>query len=77
VGDEVLLTVTDDGPGVDTSIVDQMFEPFATNTPDGTGLGLAIAAYVLQLHKGRISYRKHATRGACFQIALRRIPASS
>lgn len=70
--DEVVITVTDDGPGVAPAIADSMFEPFATTTQDGTGLGLAIAAYVIQLHKGRISYRKHPTRGACFQVRLHR-----
>ncbi|HLL24998.1 MAG TPA: ATP-binding protein [Kofleriaceae bacterium] len=71
-GGDVVLTVTDDGPGVSPAIADQMFEPFATNTPDGTGLGLAIAAYVMQQHCGHINYRKHPTRGASFQIRLPR-----
>jgi len=73
--DEVVFVVTDDGPGVPPEIADYMFEPFASNTSEGTGLGLAIAAYVMQMLGGKISYRKDATRGACFSATLpRRAP---
>jgi len=73
--DEVVFVVTDDGPGVPPEISDYMFEPFASNTSEGTGLGLAIAAYVMQMLGGKISYRKDATRGACFSATLpRRAP---
>jgi signal transduction histidine kinase len=67
---EVILTVTDDGPGVATEIADYMFEPFASTTHEGTGLGLAISAYVMQLLSGRISYRRAEGRGACFTVTL-------
>jgi len=69
---EVILTVTDDGPGVAPEIADTMFEPFASTTREGTGLGLAISAYVVQMHEGRISYRRDPTRGACFTVAIPR-----
>lgn len=73
--DEVVFVVTDDGPGVPPEIADTMFEPFASNTSEGTGLGLAIAAYVMHMLGGKISYRKDATRGACFAATLpRRAP---
>ena len=69
-GDELLFTVTDDGPGVAPAIADTMFEPFASTSAEGTGLGLAISAYVMQLLGGRISYRKDPARGACFSVTL-------
>lgn len=67
---EVVLTVTDDGPGVAPEIADTMFEPFASTTSEGTGLGLAISAYVMQMLEGRISYRRASERGACFTVAI-------
>ncbi len=70
VGDEVVFTVVDDGPGVSAEIADHMFAPFATSTPEGTGLGLAISAHVTQSLGGRINYRKDPTRGACFSVML-------
>lgn len=67
---EVILSVTDDGPGVAPEIADTMFEPFASTTREGTGLGLAISAYVMQMLEGRISYRRAPERGACFTVAI-------
>lgn len=68
--DTVTLSVIDDGPGVAPEIAGAMFEPFATTTQSGTGLGLAISAFVVQSLGGKISYRRHATRGACFTVTL-------
>jgi two-component system sensor histidine kinase FlrB len=70
VGNEVVFSVCDDGPGVSTEIGEIMFEPFASGTPEGTGLGLAISAYVMELVHGRLSYRREPTRGACFTAVL-------
>jgi signal transduction histidine kinase len=70
--DEVVFSITDDGPGVAAEIADTMFEPFATATRGGTGLGLAISAYVVRMLKGRISYHRDPTRGACFEVAIPR-----
>ena len=70
--DEVIFTVTDDGPGVAPAIADHMFEPFTSTSTAGTGLGLAISAYVMQLLGGRIAYRRATDRGACFTVTLPR-----
>lgn len=70
--DEVVFTITDDGPGVAEEIADTMFEPFASATAGGTGLGLAISAYVMQLLEGRITYKRDAKRGAAFSVAVPR-----
>jgi signal transduction histidine kinase/DNA-binding NarL/FixJ family response regulator len=70
VGNEVVFSVCDDGPGVSAEIGEIMFEPFASGTPEGTGLGLAISAYVMQLVHGRLSYRREPSRGACFTAVL-------
>ncbi len=60
-GDEVVVTVTDDGPGMDEAEAAQAFDRFwqAPATGDhprqGTGLGLAIVADLVHAHGGRIS----------------------
>jgi len=69
----VSFIITDDGPGVDPDIADKMFEPFASGSATGTGLGLAISAYVIELLKGRITYRRDPQRGACFTATVPRI----
>ena len=42
-GDGVVLTVEDDGPGIDPEVAAGIFHPFFTTKPNGTGLGLAVA----------------------------------
>lgn len=72
VGDEVLISVSDDGPGVPEDIAARIFDPFFTTRPvgDGTGLGLSIAHTVVAAHGGRIALDRGATRGAVFTIHL-------
>jgi len=61
-GDQVVITVTDHGPGIEAHLVDHVFERFAradvarTHDDEGsTGLGLAIVAAVIAAHGGQAS----------------------
>lgn len=67
---EVEVRVCDSGPGVSASMVDRLFQPFATTKSDGTGLGLAISRSIIEAHKGSLNYEANAPRGACFKIRL-------
>jgi signal transduction histidine kinase len=54
-GGALVLTCSDDGPGVPEAIRARAFESFTTHgKPDGTGLGLAIVQKVVQDHGGKI-----------------------
>jgi two-component system, OmpR family, sensor histidine kinase TctE len=55
----VLLTVTDDGPGIPAEARSRVFEPFyrASAETEGTGLGLAIAKEIVLAHRGEIELR--------------------
>lgn len=69
LGDEVAISVRDNGPGVDRVVLDRIFNPFATTKPNGTGLGLAVSRSIIESHGGRLEYLP--TRpGATFQIRL-------
>lgn len=48
----VAIHVRDEGPGIDASIRDRLFEPFTTTKPRGSGLGLAIAYRAIEAHRG-------------------------
>jgi len=57
-----VITVTDNGPGIDPAVLDHVFERFAradtarTHSTEGsTGLGLAIVAAVMEAHGGTAS----------------------
>ncbi len=51
-GEQLVLSVQDDGPGPPAHIRDQLFEPFVTGRADGTGLGLSIVREVAAAHGG-------------------------
>jgi two-component system OmpR family sensor kinase len=59
-GDDVVLTVADDGPGIDPELQPVLFERFArgdssrSRATGSTGLGLAIVAAVIEAHHGTI-----------------------
>ncbi len=69
-GDAAVLTVADDGPGVDPGAAEHLFEPFFTTKPRGTGLGLCIAQQVARQHGGDVEWRNRPGGGAEFQIRL-------
>lgn len=50
----VRLTVTDNGPGFNSKILNRAFEPYVTSKPRGTGLGLAMVKKIVDEHGGRI-----------------------
>ena len=59
IGDEIQISVLDNGPGVPPDAVERVFERFyqvdASRTGhDGTGLGLAICRHIVEAHGGRI-----------------------
>jgi signal transduction histidine kinase len=75
------VTVQDSGPGVPEEFVPQLFDRFArgsasASTVTGTGLGLAIARSYARAHRGEVSYRPAAPRGAAFELTLPRLNAA-
>ncbi len=67
---QLRLTVTDNGPGVDPSLGDQIFRPFFTTRARGTGLGLALVQKIVVTHNGRVTVTANPVGGATFQVSL-------
>lgn len=70
---EVIVEVTDDGPGIPPELADRIFEPLVTARPGGTGLGLALARRIVRAHGGSIALvpaEGPGARGAAFSILL-------
>jgi signal transduction histidine kinase len=70
-GERVVLTVSDDGPGVPESDRERIFDPFHTTRrrEGGSGLGLSIARSLLSACGGTIQALP-AKKGACFELLL-------
>lgn len=71
-GGSVEVRVEDTGPGIDDSIRDRLFEPFATTKKvgEGTGLGLSIAYGAVQSHAGTLHAEDSELGGAAFIVRL-------
>jgi CheY-like chemotaxis protein/nitrogen-specific signal transduction histidine kinase len=76
-GTHVVLTVTDDGQGIDPAFLDFVFERFKqsegaiTRAQGGLGIGLAISRHLVELHGGTIAAHSGGKgRGACFTVEL-------
>jgi len=67
-----LLTVADDGPGIDEALRERVFEPFFTTKPDGqgTGLGLAVSARIVAAHGGTLTVAPAPGHGSVFTARL-------
>ena len=67
----VLITITDDGPGIPSDKLSQLFQPFVTQgKPTGTGLGLYLCRRYVELMHGDISVENRPGSGASFASRL-------
>ncbi len=67
-GQRVQLCVRDNGPGIDSSIRDSLFQPFVTGKIDGTGLGLYVVAERVRELNGELRCHTSESEGTEFVI---------
>ncbi|NKI35857.1 HAMP domain-containing protein [Wenzhouxiangella sp. XN79A] len=68
--DWLVLELRDDGPGFDPTLLDRVFEPYASTKPRGTGLGLAIVHRIVDAMGGRIRADNPPGGGARLTLEL-------
>ena len=61
---ELLVSVTDSGPGIAADRLEQIWTPYVTDKTGGTGLGLAIVKQTVLAHGGRVEARSAPGTGA-------------
>ncbi len=67
---DVVLSVSDSGPGFPGGMSEQLFEAFFSTKAEGTGMGLAIARTLIEAHGGTLSAENCPGGGACFTVRL-------
>ncbi|WP_264990629.1 sensor histidine kinase, partial [Mycobacterium kiyosense] len=78
-GDDAVLEVADQGPGMSQQDADRIFERFyrtdssRARASGGTGLGLSIVDSLVKAHGGRVTVTTAPGQGCCFRVALPRI----
>lgn len=70
--DKVLITVSDNGPGIPAEHIDKIFSPFFSTKAEGenSGLGLSICYGIIKAHHGTIEVKSEPGQGAVFLITL-------
>jgi signal transduction histidine kinase len=71
-GDNILISVKDNGNGIPPKILDKIFQPFFTTKPtgQGTGLGLSLSYDIVKAHGGEIKVETKDGEGTTFTIQL-------
>jgi PAS domain S-box-containing protein len=71
-GEQVLLTISDDGDGIPEDMLTRIFDPFFTTRRHGggTGLGLSLVQRIMRDHEGTIEVQSTVDRGTSFILSL-------
>jgi two-component system NtrC family sensor kinase len=67
---EVVVTVSDNGPGISRQQLEHIFEPFFTTRATGTGLGLAICQTLANALNAKLGVESELGRGTTFTLRL-------
>jgi len=71
-GEELVVQVLDDGPGIPTELHRRVFDPFFSRREGGVGLGLTVVQQIVQVHHGDIGVSEGPWGGACFELRFPR-----
>ncbi|ACL02006.1 PAS/PAC sensor hybrid histidine kinase [Desulfatibacillum aliphaticivorans] len=71
-GRYALMSISDNGPGMPSDLINRIFEPYFTTKEQGkgTGLGLAVAYGLIKAHKGDIRVYSEPGKGTAFNVYL-------
>jgi two-component system nitrogen regulation sensor histidine kinase NtrY len=70
VNNNIRVTISDNGEGIDKEKAEKLFQPYFTTKSSGTGLGLAMCKDILEQFGGRIWFESKLNEGSSFHIEL-------
>lgn len=72
--DNIIITIRDEGIGMEAGHVEKLGEPFFTTKHDGNGLGLMVSYKIIENHKGTINVKSQRNQGTSFIITFKSEP---
>jgi PAS domain S-box-containing protein len=77
-GRYIMLTVQDNGAGIDEKIIDRIFDPYFTTKAigKGSGMGLSVVMGIVKSHRGAITVSSSPGKGTAFHVYFPRIEAA-
>ncbi|WP_404350970.1 PAS domain S-box protein [Sutcliffiella horikoshii] len=71
-GDEVVVTLRDEGTGISEDIIKRLGEPFFTTKTTGTGLGLMITFNIIKNHHGTVNVTSEVNEGTQIEVRFQK-----
>src|SRR6478609_9300022 len=68
--DQVIISIKDNGTGIEPEHIDNIFEPKFTTKNSGMGLGLGIIKNIIENYNGTITFETKFGRGTIFIVTL-------
>ena len=70
IENKVIITVKDNGSGISSNIMDDIFIPFYTTKNNGSGIGLSLSRQIMRLHSGTITVRSIPNEETLFSLVF-------
>jgi two-component system, LuxR family, sensor kinase FixL len=67
---DIEITVCDSGSGMSDEAEANVFVPFVSTKPTGMGIGLSICRSFVEMHQGRLWFKRNPTAGVTFHLSL-------
>jgi two-component system nitrogen regulation sensor histidine kinase NtrY len=68
--DRTVIQVSDNGPGIQSNMLDDIFVPFFSTKEKGSGIGLSLSRQIMNLHKGSITVRSTPEKETVFNLVF-------
>ncbi|MBS0419010.1 MAG: GHKL domain-containing protein [Proteobacteria bacterium] len=68
--DHCLISVSDNGKGLESGSLEHIFVPFFTTKPGGSGIGLSLARQIAHAHRGQLEAASNEPQGAVFTLSI-------
>ncbi|MBT34113.1 MAG: ATP-binding protein [Thalassobius sp.] len=65
-----VISINDNGPGIDKDAIDRIFIPFFTTKKSGSGIGLSLSRQIMRKHKGTITANSNPGEGTTFNLVF-------